>query len=65
MSGNERYSTLQEFVREKKFEKLLALKGKVEIEYDWGKTEKAELKTQKKREKLHHLKKIEKEWENE
>jgi len=44
---------MQEFVREKKLEKLLALKGKVEIAYDWEKEEKAELKAQKKRERLH------------
>lgn len=46
-------TAMQEFVREKKLEKLLALKGKVEIDYDWKKEEKAELKAQKKREKLH------------
>lgn len=39
---------MQEFVKEKKLEKLLALKGKVEIEYDCEKEEKAELKTQMK-----------------
>ncbi len=44
---------MQEFVREKKLEKLLALKGKVEIAYDWEKEEKAELNAQRKREKLH------------
>lgn len=44
---------MQEFVREKKLEKLLALKGKVEIAYDWEKEEKVELKAQKKRERLH------------
>lgn len=44
---------MQEFVKEKKLEKLLALKGKVEIAYDWQKEEKAELQAQKKREKLH------------
>lgn len=44
---------MQEFVREKKLEKLLSLKGKVEIVYDWEKEEKAELKAQNKRERLH------------
>lgn len=44
---------MQEFVREKKLEKLLALKGRVEIAYDWEREEKEELKAQKKREKLH------------
>ena len=44
---------MQEFVREKKLKKLLSLKGKVEIVYDWEKEEKAELKAQNKRERLH------------
>ena len=46
-------TAMQEFVREKKLEKLLNLKGKVQIDYDWEKEEKTELKAQKKREKLH------------
>ncbi|NUO09836.1 MAG: type II toxin-antitoxin system VapB family antitoxin [Candidatus Brocadia sp.] len=42
---------LREFIKEKKLEKLLALKGKVELDYHWEKEEKLELKTQREREK--------------
>ena len=46
-------TAMQEFVREKKREKLLALKGKIAIDYNWEKEEKAEINAQKKRERLH------------
>jgi metal-responsive CopG/Arc/MetJ family transcriptional regulator len=42
---------MREFIKEKKLEKLLALKGKVEMDYNWEKEEKLELKTQREREK--------------
>ncbi|TAN40848.1 MAG: DUF2191 domain-containing protein [Nitrospirae bacterium] len=38
-----------EYVREKKIRDLLALKGKVQIDYDWEKEEELELKHQEKR----------------
>lgn len=43
---------MQEFIRQKKIKELIALKGKVEINYDWQKEEEREVKAQKKREKL-------------
>jgi metal-responsive CopG/Arc/MetJ family transcriptional regulator len=48
-------TAVQEFIRKKRMEELLALKGRIEIDYDWKREEKAELETQKKREK--HLEK--------
>jgi len=48
-------TAVQEFIRKKRMEELLALKGRIEIDYDWEREEKAELETQKKREK--HLEK--------
>jgi len=44
---------MQEFVKEKKLEKLMKLKGKVEIDYNWEKEEKVELAAQKKRERTY------------
>lgn len=44
-------TAMQAFIKEKKLEKLLALKGKVEMDYNWEKEEKLELKTQREREK--------------
>ncbi len=43
---------MQEYVRQKKIKELLALRGKVKIDYDWKKEEKLEMEAQKKREKL-------------
>ena len=43
---------MQEFVRQKKIKDLIALAGKIEIDYDWEKEEELELKAQKNREKL-------------
>lgn len=48
-------TAVQEFVRKKRMEELLALKGRIEIDYDWEREERLELETQKKREK--HLEK--------
>jgi len=48
-------TAVREFIRRKRMEELLALKGRIEIDYDWEREEKAELETQKKREK--HLEK--------
>jgi hypothetical protein len=44
-------TAVQEFVRKKRMEQLLALKGRIEIDYDWEREEKLELETQKKRER--------------
>jgi hypothetical protein len=43
---------MEEYVRQKKIKELIALRGKIQIDYDWEKEEKLELKAQKKREKL-------------
>jgi Arc/MetJ family transcription regulator len=43
---------LEDFVRRKKLEGLLALEGKIHIDLDWQKMEEEELKFQKEHEKL-------------
>jgi len=45
-------TAMQEFIKQKKIKELIALKGKVRIDYDWRKEEELELKAQKKREKI-------------
>jgi len=45
-------TAMEEFVRDKKIKKLLSLRGKIQIDYDWEKEEELELKAQKKRLKL-------------
>ena len=44
-------TAMQEFIKQKKIKELIALRGKVQIEYDWEKEEELEMKAQKKREK--------------
>jgi len=52
-SKNEAITTaMQEFIKQKKMKELIALKGKVQIEYDWEKEEELEMKAQKKRENI-------------
>ncbi|MBI5185790.1 MAG: type II toxin-antitoxin system VapB family antitoxin [Nitrospinae bacterium] len=43
---------MEEFIRQKKVKELLALRGKIRIDYDWQKEEELELKAQAEREKL-------------
>ncbi len=43
---------MREFIRQKKIKQLLALRGKIQIDYNWEKEEELEMKTQKEREKL-------------
>ncbi len=43
---------MKEFVRQKKIQELLALRGKVQIDYDWEKEEELEMKAQTEREKV-------------
>lgn len=43
---------MEEFIRQKKIKELIALRGKIEINYDWQKEEELEVETQKNREKL-------------
>ena len=45
-------AAMQEYIKSRKLEKLLSLKGKVRIDYDWEKEEALELKAQKRRERL-------------
>ena len=41
-------TAMQEFIRKKRMEQLLSLKGRIEIDYDWEREEKLELEAQKK-----------------
>lgn len=43
-------TVMEEYVRRKKMEDLLALRGKIAIEYDWEREEEAELKAAEVRE---------------
>lgn len=43
---------MQEYIRHKKVKELIALAGKIEIDYDWKKEEEREIQAQKEREKL-------------
>jgi len=43
---------MKEFIRQKKIKQLLALRGKIQIDYDWKKEEELEMKAQREREKL-------------
>jgi len=43
---------MQEFIKQKRINDLIALKGKVRIDYDWEKEEALEMKAQKRREKI-------------
>ncbi len=43
---------LKEFIRHKKIKELIALRGKIKIDYDWQKEEELEIEAQKKRGKL-------------
>jgi hypothetical protein len=44
-------TVMEEYVRRKKMEDLLALRGKVRIDYDWQREEDAELKAAEERER--------------
>lgn len=45
-------SAMEEFIRQKKIKELIALRGKIQIDYDWEKEEEHEMKAQKEREKI-------------
>ncbi len=45
-------TAMQEFIKQKKTQDLIALRGKVKIDYDWQKEEEFEAESQKKREKF-------------
>ena len=44
--------TMKEYIRQKKLTELLALKGKINIDYDWEAEEKSEINSQSKRGKF-------------
>ena len=43
---------MQEYIKQKKIKELIALKGKIQIDYDWKKEEELEIKAQEEREKI-------------
>ena len=43
---------MKEYIRQKKIKELIALRGKLQIDYDWEKEEELEMEAQKKREVL-------------
>ena len=43
-------TAMKEFIKQKKINELITLKGKVQLNYDWQKEEELEMKAQKKRE---------------
>ena len=43
---------MKEFIKQKKIKQLLALRGKIHIDYDWEKEEELEMKAQRERERL-------------
>jgi len=45
-------TAMQEYLRQKKLAALLALRGKIEFDYDWQEAEELEIKAQKEREAL-------------
>jgi metal-responsive CopG/Arc/MetJ family transcriptional regulator len=50
-------TAMKEFVRQKKIKELIALRGKIHIDYDWEKEEEREMEAQKKREAILERKK--------
>jgi metal-responsive CopG/Arc/MetJ family transcriptional regulator len=44
--------TMKEYIKQKKIMELLALKGKIHIDYDWEEEEKSEINSQSGREKF-------------
>lgn len=44
-------TALREFIKNNRLDKLVALKGKLDLDYDWEDEEKRELLAQRKREK--------------
>ncbi len=43
-------AAMQEYIRQKKIKELLALRGKIKIDYNWQKEEELEMKAWRKRE---------------
>ena len=45
-------TAMKEYIRKERIKKLLSLRGKIQIDYDWEREEELELKAQGNREKL-------------
>lgn len=45
-------TAMKGYIRQKKIKELIALRGKIQIDYDWEKEEELEMKSQAKREKM-------------
>ncbi len=43
---------MEEYIKQKKIKELIALRGKIQIDYDWEKKEELEMEAQKKRGRL-------------
>ena len=43
---------MEEYIRQKKIKELIALRGKIKIDYDWEEQEELEINAQKERKKL-------------
>ena len=46
-------TVMEAYVRQKRMEQMLALRGKITIDYDWEKTEAEEMKAAEARERYH------------
>ncbi len=44
-------TAMREYIRKEKIKRLLSLRGKIQLDYNWEKEEELELKAQRKREK--------------
>lgn len=44
-------TAMREYIKKEKMKKLISLRGRIQIDYDWKKEEELELKAQRKREK--------------
>jgi len=45
-------TAMREYIRREKMKKLISLRGKIQMDYDWEKEEALELKAQRKRQRL-------------
>ena len=45
-------TAMRDYIRKEKIKRLISLRGKIKIDYDWKKEEALEVKAQRKREKV-------------
>ena len=45
-------TAMRDYIKKEKIKKLISLRGKIQIDYDWEKEEALELKAQRKRQRL-------------